>query len=271
MAARKVRRPILSLVETARRLGQGDTVAHRPSVMREANIVGHALEQASRTIATREASLRKETAKTVALAREVAHRTKNVMAVVAAIARQSIRSSKSPQDFAVIFEGRLGGLARSLDLLVDTDWEGVALAALVKHQLSAFVEDQRFAASGPAVLLSPPAVQNIGMALHELATNAVKYGALSETAGHVSILWQVDGGRFTMTWTERGGPPVAPPQRRGFGRSVIEDVAASSLGGSARLSFAPEGVSWVLDAPLANLQSPVRRLAESAPGLAATD
>lgn len=258
-AARIVRRPLLTLVDTARRLGQGKTVTHKASIMSEANVVGEALEQASLTIAAREASLRKETEKTVALAREVAHRTKNVMAVVAAIARQSIRSSKSPQDFAIIFEGRLGGLARSLDLLVETDWEGVALAALVNHQLSAFAEDQRFSASGPHVLLAPPAVQNLGMALHELATNAVKYGALSAATGHVTIHWQAEDGRFTLTWTERYGPPVEAPQRRGFGRSVIEDLAASSLGGSAHLSFAPEGITWVLEAPLANLQAQATR------------
>lgn len=261
-AARVVRRPLLSLVQTAQRLGQGETVTHKPSIMSEANVVGEALEQASRTIAAREASLRKETAKTVALAREVAHRTKNVMAVVAAIARQSIRSSKSQQDFAVIFEGRLGGLARSLDLLVETDWEGVSLEALVRQQLSAFAEDQRFSATGPQVLLSPAAVQNIGMALHELATNAVKYGALVSASGHVDVRWQSEGGRFTLIWTERGGPPAAEPQRRGFGRSVIEDLAAGSLGGSAQLNFAPEGITWVLEAPTASLQAHPRRPAD---------
>lgn len=258
-AARIVRRPIRTLVDTARRLGQGEPVAHKASIMSEANVVGEALEQASRTIAAREASLRKETAKTVALAREVAHRTKNVMAVVAAIARQSIRSAKTPQDFAVIFEGRLGGLARSLDLLVDTDWEGVALEALVRQQLTAFVDEQRFRASGPQVLLAPPAVQNIGMALHELATNAVKYGALSVAGGQVDIQWQVEDGHFMLSWTERGGPSVEVPQRRGFGRSVIEDLAASSLGGAARLIFEPAGIAWVLEAPMTSLQAHVRR------------
>ena len=256
-AAREVRRPILSLVDTARRLGQGNTVTHDPSIMSEANVVGEALEQASRTIAAREASLRKETAKTVALAREVAHRTKNVMAVVAAIARQSIRSSKNPQDFATIFESRLGGLARSLDLLVETDWEGVALAALVRQQLTAFVDEQRFDASGPPVLLAPAAVQNIGMALHELATNAVKHGALSTPGGSVTIRWKTEGRRFTISWTERGGPKVVPPERRGFGRSVIEDVAASSLSGTASLTFDPEGITWVLEAPTSSLEAPV--------------
>jgi two-component sensor histidine kinase len=268
-AARFVRWPIRTLVETARRLGQGEPVTHKPSIMSEANVVGEALEQASRTIAAREASLRKETAKTVALAREVAHRTKNVMAVVAAIARQSIRTSKSPQEFAVIFEGRLGGLARSLDLLVETDWEGVALEALVRHQLMAFADEHRFSASGPKVLLAPPAVQNIGMALHELATNAVKYGALSAAGGHVAILWRVEDGRFTLTWTERNGPRTETPQRRGFGRSVIEDLAASSLSGTAQLTFEPEGVTWALEAPLSSLQANVRRGPEGTPGLSA--
>jgi len=258
-AAYYVRTPILGLVATARRLGQGETVAHKPSIMSEANVVGEALEQASRTIAAREASLRKETAKTVALAREVAHRTKNVMAVVSAIARQSIRSSKSPQDFATIFEGRLGGLARSLDLLVETDWEGVALAALVQQQLSAFVEDQRFEASGPPVLLGPPAVQNIGMALHELATNAVKYGALSQPSGRVEVRWSTDEDRLRLEWRERGGPRADPPQRKGFGRSVIEEIAASSLGGHAELLFTPEGVRWTLEAPIANLTASGRK------------
>lgn len=264
-AARVVRRPILRLVQTARRLGQGQEVAHKVSIMSEANVVGEALEQASRTIAAREASLRKETAKTVALAREVAHRTKNVMAVVSAIARQSQRSAKTPQEFAAIFEGRLGGLARSLDLLVETDWEGVSLEALVRQQLSSFVEDYRFDAEGPPVLLGPPAVQNLGMALHELATNAVKYGALSEPSGRIRIRWKIGDGRFELEWLEMGGPPVEVPNgRKGFGRSVIEDIAASSLGGTATIVFAPSGLVWTLEAPLASLLSSVRKPSDAA-------
>lgn len=261
-AARIVRTPILALVAMAGRLGQGEAVTHSLSIMHEANVVGDALEQASRVIAAREASLRKETAKTVALAREVAHRTKNVMAVVAAIARQSIRSAKSPADFAIIFEGRLGGLARSLDLLVETAWEGVSLAALVRQQLSAFVDDSRFDASGPDVLLAPPAVQNIGMALHELATNAVKYGALSASAGRVRIRWSIECENFRFEWREEDGPPVGTAGRKGFGRSIIEEIAASSLDGLATLTFAAEGVVWTLVAPIQALTSPAQSPAE---------
>lgn len=259
IAARLVRKPMLDLVMTARRVATGEPVEHHASIMSEANIVGQALEQASQAISLRETALRKETAKTVELARELAHRTKNVMAVVSAIARQSLRSAKDVQDFASIFEGRLGGLARSLDLLVETDWEGVSLDALVTQQLSSFADAGRFDAQGPPVLLAPPAVQNIGMALHELATNAMKHGALSVPQGGIRIRWALQAGQFTLAWEEHDGPATCAPVRKGFGRSVIEEIAANSLAGSAALAFEPEGIRWSLTAPIASVVANARQ------------
>lgn len=252
-ASRLVRQPILDLVDTARRLAAGNRVQHTCSIMSEANIVGAALETASQEISMREAALRKESEKTLMLARELAHRTKNVMAVVSAIARQSLRSATNVSAFARVFEDRLAGLSRSLDLLVDTDWEGVLLEALVRQQLLAFADAGRFSISGPPVLLAPAAVQNIGMALHELATNAVKYGALATATGNVFISWSLDGDEFRFEWREIDGDAVAVPERKGFGRSVIEELAPNSLSGSAELVFDSEGLRWTLTAPSADV------------------
>jgi PAS domain S-box-containing protein len=188
------------------------------------------------------------------LMREVNHRSKNMLAVVQAIARQT--AAVEPKDFIVRFGERIQALATSQDLLVKNEWRGVALDELVRSQLAHFSDliGTRITVRGPSLVISAPAAQALGMALHELATNAGKYGALSNGAGRVEIWWNLSTGgggqeTFMMNWRENGGPPVAPPAKRGFGSIVISKLAKESLRAEIELDFAVEGLSWTLQCP----------------------
>jgi PAS domain S-box-containing protein len=194
------------------------------------------------------------------LMRELSHRTKNLMAVVQAISFQTMRKSDNLKDFEQRFTQRLTALARSQDLLLKRDWQGVVLDDLVRAQLEPFLDSakQRLAAHGPPLLLMPLAAQDLGMALHELATNASKYGALSVPTGKIEIGWTVDGGtadgkRFRMSWRESGGPMVNPPARTGFGSTVTTRTLTGTFNGKAELEYRPEGLSWHLTAPMGDL------------------
>lgn len=190
------------------------------------------------------------------LMRELAHRTKNLLAVIQAMARQTLTASATARDFEARFSGRLQGLARSLDLLVQENWQGAGIAELVRSQLNHYEEffGTRIVLSGPDTVLKPEAAQNLGLALHELSTNSSKYGALSTPEGRVSITWDLgrdEAGieRFRFRWQERGGPPVAPAKRKGFGHAVIEKLVPRALSAEGRLRFEPEGVLWEITAP----------------------
>jgi two-component system CheB/CheR fusion protein len=144
--------------------------------------------------------------------------------------------------------------------LVKRDWQGVALDDLVRAQLEPFLDSayERLAVQGPALLLMPLAAQELGLALHELATNASKYGALSVPGGKIDIHWTVDGGtasakRFLMRWRETGGPLVSPPMRTGFGSTVTTSSLSRSFNGQAKLEYSPEGHSWELSAPVGHV------------------
>ena len=186
--------------------------------------------------------------------RELSHRSKNLLAVIQAMARQTARTSRSLDDFQQRFTARVKGLSQSHDLLVKTEWHGVPVGELVRTHVAPFVDrvEQVLVLSGPDLLLKPEAAQNIGLALHELATNASKHGALSSPTGRIEIQWRLeqrDGERrFKMTWRESGGPPVSEPKQRGFGHSVVEAMVGRALEGEARLEWRPEGLVWRLDA-----------------------
>jgi PAS domain S-box-containing protein len=188
---------------------------------------------------------------------EVSHRAKNLLAVVQAIATQAARATSSPVEFATTFSARLKSLASSLDLLVHQDWRGVSARELVQSQLGYYCEPDglQVAMQGPELLLTPMAAQYLGMALHELSTNAVKYGALSLPTGKIAIAWALAGSgaarRFQMSWEESGGPPVSPPERKGFGHLVTERMAAEALQGQVTLEYARAGIRWLLDADAA--------------------
>jgi PAS domain S-box-containing protein len=188
------------------------------------------------------------------LMREVNHRAKNMLGVVQAIARHTVTSN--PEDFVRRFSERLQALAMSQDLLIKNEWQGTDLSELVRAQLAHFQDliDTRVLLGGPRVSLAPAATQTIGMALHELATNAGKYGALSNSGGHVEISWKVydlEPGRqrFFMSWVESGGPLVSAPARHGFGSTVIKSMACMGLSADVQLDYASSGVRWRLDCP----------------------
>ena len=190
---------------------------------------------------------------------ELRHRANNLLAVIQAMARQTLRASVDLDDFESRFEGRVRALADSNELLVHQDWRGVPLDGLVRSQLHPFDEKDasRFEISGPNVDLVPKAVQTLGLALHELATNASKYGALSTPSGRVSVTWglRAEQGepRLNLKWRETGGPPVEPPERSGFGRFVTEKMVAQNLGANVAIEFATEGVVWSVDCRAADV------------------
>ena len=190
------------------------------------------------------------------LLKEVHHRAKNLLAVTQSIA-QLTAEDVEPEKFYEAFSSRLRGLAACHDLLVRAEWQGVTLAGLIKchlRHLEALL-DRRIFLKGPEVTLNPGAVTMVGLAVHELATNAIKYGALSSTEGRVTVCWTVSSDaseaepRFVMTWTEDGGPPVVEPLRKGFGHAVTVDMPEHLLEARVDLSFHPSGVVWKLNAP----------------------
>ena len=187
------------------------------------------------------------------LMHELNHRATNLLASVQALTRQTANTA-DPKVFAERLSQRLIALAASNSLLVSGKWQGVGMAELIASQLSPFADlGERIALDGPEVRLTPAAAQAIGMALHELATNAAKYGALSQGGGRIAIRWSSDvvegTPTFAMTWSEHDGPPVAAPRRVGFGRTVVERLITGTLDGTAALDFDSAGVAWTFTCP----------------------
>lgn len=188
------------------------------------------------------------------LVRELAHRCKNMLTVVQAIATETLRGGSSLADFNERFASRVRSLAKLQDLTVSGAGGDVPLHALVRSQLEPFADlaQDRVRIDGPDLRLTPEAGNSLAMVLHELATNAAKYGALSSEAGRIDLDWQCSTEgmpRFRMTWRESGGPPVVPPSRRGFGSKVVGKVTAMALGGVVHHDYPAEGVIWTIDAP----------------------
>jgi PAS domain S-box-containing protein len=202
------------------------------------------------------------------LMREIDHRAKNMLSIVASIAHQT--AARNPNDFVARFSERIQALSANQDLLVRSGWSGVEIADLVRAQLAHFADliGSRIAVQGPKLRLNPASVQAIGLTLHELATNAGKYGALSTDTGRVDIDWgMTDGDTFTMSWIEREGPPVTVPKQRGFGAVVMKAMTERSVGGTVDLDYAPSGVTWNLTCLAANvLESEWRMASDSHPG-----
>jgi len=207
------------------------------------------------------------------LMRELAHRSKNQLAIIQSIASQTARSSDSMEDFLADFRQRLRGISISHDLLTGQDWRGASLTELVHRQLAVFVGDnrddgdqghkcysshngERVTVSGPDLLLNTSAAEAIGLALHELATNSVKYGSLSVPDGKVLVRWQLASNgstpqKLSLEWVEENGPPITEqPSRKGFGSRIIESLVASAVSGQSNIEYRPEGVYWRLDCDL---------------------
>jgi PAS domain S-box-containing protein len=188
---------------------------------------------------------------------ELNHRTKNLVALLQAIVMQTSTGAASVADLKATLLDRLTGMAASQDSLVSGSGHMATLGELVAGQMAVIVssDDARVTVAGPEINVGPEAARAIGMALHELATNACKYGALSTLNGRVTIAWKISApsGELLLSWIERDGPEVVPPTRTGFGRRVIERMAMAATGGTVELRFDPEGVQWSLRAPLGRL------------------
>jgi two-component sensor histidine kinase len=202
---------------------------------------------------------RRSEARQQLLLNELNHRVKNTLATVQSIAYQTQRSARSPADFRSAFEARLMALSQTHNLLTTQGWQGAGLAEVLQAEFEPYETSAgRFIVeNGPAVRLSPKAAVAIGMATHELVTNAAKYGALSNPRGSVAVGWALSGGpepMLTLNWTERDGPPVVEPERRGFGRRLLEDGLGNELSGAVALNYDAAGLHCEMRLPLRYLQ-----------------
>jgi two-component sensor histidine kinase len=244
-----VRRPIMKLRTAMQRVAAGDL-----SVRAE---VASGIEELSELAASFDEMARKrrqaEEQQRVLL-RELNHRIKNSFAAVRSIAAQTLSHAEDQEEFQRAFDGRLAALSRASTLLTKGNWQVTDLRSLIEATLEPFRTDGNLRLHGPHVRLPSEATLTLGLVLHELATNAAKYGAFSAPPGRVEIAWSVtdeaETPRLILDWTEHGGPPVQEPERRGFGRSLIERSVAYELEGSAELTFAPEGVRCHIELPL---------------------
>ncbi len=239
-----ITRPVLGLARAATEVGRGETVRPVLSGLREIDLASEALSRAS-------VERKKSEEQVALLMRELAHRNKNVLTMVQAIAHRAARHAKSVADFEHDFYARLAALAGSSDRLLSRNWTSTDLAALVRSQLSPFPQLDRgqIRLAGPPIRLGPRAAEGLGLAFHELATNALKHGALSVPAGFVTIEWALSRTSVSLVWTEHGGPPVRQPSVNGFGRAVIERMVPQLLMARASLEFRQEGLRWSLDVP----------------------
>jgi PAS domain S-box-containing protein len=183
------------------------------------------------------------------LAREVDHRARNALAVVQSIVR--LTRAGTVDGYVAAVEGRIKALARAHALLSDSRWHGADLDALVMEELAPYrlTEAEKVKISGPKVSLLPHMAQGLALALHEMATNAAKHGALSSMAGKVSVAWQAQGDSLILQWVETGGPRIAPPPARSFGLNVIRASIESQLGGKTTFDWDPEGMKCTLSIP----------------------
>ncbi len=184
--------------------------------------------------------------------RELTHRSKNLLAVIQAMARQTAARSDNTEEFVESFAARLQAMAASHDLLVSQSWYGADLKELVLAHLAQSIDpgSPQIEIVGDPHSITADAAQNLGLALHELTTNAAKYGALSVLGGKLSVSWTTVDGRIRLVWKERSGPEVVPPRRNGFGRMLLERLVGPALDGDVTIDFAPEGVSCVIEFPV---------------------
>jgi two-component sensor histidine kinase len=260
---RLFRRPIRRIVDTVASWRAGDESA-RIGIAPDAgelSILAAAIDEYMDGLVAVRAERRAAEERRTLLLREMNHRIKNILAAVQAIANQTFRDGASSASLRA-FGDRLAAMAATHDLLVTESWESADLGETVTAALAPFGPErkQRFTVKGPQVQVTANAALALSMALHELCTNAAKYGALATDTGTVAVRWHLSGSadkrRFHFSWRERGGPPVTKPDRRGFGSRLIEAALASELSACAELRFPEEGVEFVLDADAAEVIAP---------------
>ncbi|MND40641.1 Blue-light-activated histidine kinase [compost metagenome] len=251
--ARQLRTPIRQIADMADRIGKGEIVSPVETRITEANQVAVALSNASFDRSEAEDRIH-------LILHELVHRTKNILTLVQAMMRQLGRQDTTMPEFQKAISTRLHGLGKSIEALAKEQWAGVRLMRVIEIHLSTFEAGDRLLVSGEDFMLKAEAVQNLGLVLHELATNSVKYGALSVPHGRVRISWDDvapdDDGepKIRLVWEESGGPLVSEPSRKGFGTTIIQRHAIAAFGGQVDVEFRPEGLVWRLVAPRANLE-----------------
>ena len=240
----QIGRSVRSLEGDAKRLGTGQPVTARDYPISEIATVSAALEEASRRRQQAETEVR-------FLMRELAHRSKNQMTVIAAMAKQTARGADSVPEFVQNFEKRIFGLARSTDLLLANGVVGVDLKELITSQIDPFcpTDSERVKFDGPSVRLNNQAAQIIGMAAHELATNAVKYGAFYKDVGILAVSWSRDAEALHIVWRETTPDFKIVGDRRGFGTAVLENMVGRSLGATVERIVHAEGLEWRFSIP----------------------
>lgn len=181
---------------------------------------------------------------------ELNHRVKNMLAVVTSITNRTMATSSTKEEFATALLGRLNAMARTYGILSRENWTEASVEELIAQEARPF-DPKRFTLSGPAVKLKPQQALSLGLVVHELATNAAKYGALRDEHGRIEVAWSIDGDRLIFAWTEIDGPPVAPPERDGFGFSLVKGEVEYRLGGTAETIFDPDGLRVNISVPLA--------------------
>jgi PAS domain S-box-containing protein len=186
---------------------------------------------------------------------ELNHRVKNTLAIVQSLVHQTFHGSHAPDEAIGRFEGRLEALAGAHNLLTRKNWESASISEVVEGAIAPFCSPIRCSIEGPEVAIPPQTAVSLALAIHELATNASKYGALSNNSGTIAVRWRVEDGKLDLTWTERGGPPVAKPEKRGFGTRMIERTLAAEFGGAVELGFAPEGLTCRVVAKLPSVDA----------------
>ncbi|QYO76979.1 sensor histidine kinase [Devosia salina] len=248
MIARRIGGSVKGLQMDAIRLGRGEAVYPRSYPIAEIAEVSRALAEASeqRQIADRDIRF---------LMRELAHRSKNQMAVIAAMAKQTARGATDISSYVSALERRIMGLARSTDLLLAHGRAGVMLGELVNQQLAPFrpPEADRVTISGPDLRVNPQGAQILGMALHELATNATRYGAFAEAEGRLELRWQAGPEALSMRWREHLGRPLVVGERSGFGTIVLRTMVGGALGAQVDRVTHEDGVEWLFEVPLSAL------------------
>ena len=247
--ARQLRVSVRGIAEMAEQVGHGEVVAPIDTQILELDSVAKTLSSASFDRSQAEDQIH-------LMIGELAHRTKNLMAVTQAMIHQTSRRSASVEEFQTAIAERIAGLARSTDLLTSQQWSGVPIKRLIDTHLATFLESPgQLDLLGEDFQLRPEAVQNLGLILHELATNATKYGALSTPGGRIAIAWENSAGDaaeplLTVTWRESGGPAAPAPAKKGFGSQILERHAAAAFRGRVTLDYDGGSLTWVLEAPL---------------------
>jgi two-component sensor histidine kinase len=247
-SARRIARPIEQIEQGTHALMLRRAITFSSTGLPEADRTLDALASTARVFEEHDRERDEREAHVRLIMRELSNRSKNLLAIVLAIARQTSRHTTSFTDFESRFNSRIQALADAHDLLVEQQWSGAYLDDLVRAQLTAF-GTERVATHGERIMLRTEAVQNVALALHELATNASKYGALSAPGGKVNIDWAREATaepgepNLRLTWRESGGPPVVAPSKKGFGCFVLERVTLNALG-EGSLEFKPDGLVW---------------------------